>query len=306
MVRTVLVVGIDENGLGPVLGPLVVTAVAFEVENYTPEALWQAAGSDLNADDSKKVFSSSKMGSAEIATLAWLATFGIVPVSYAELAERVTASPLFSRPCRQVPDYCMPSAIALPVWASPNALIRDDGEQLLASRGISPVRVLAFSLCPGVFNNATGPEGMNKFALDCRLMISLVKQLGAEYHGEVLALCGKVGSTRRYGPWLEDSRIGLWMPEVESKEVSTYRIVPYGRISFIRDGDASHLPIAVASMVGKYLRELAMRDINALLAAPGQRHASGYRDPVTARFIEQTEEVRKQMGIEPLCFLRNS
>ena len=82
--------------------------------------------------------------------------------------------------------------------------------------------------------------------------------------------------------------------------------MPYGRVSFIRDGDASHLPIAVASMVGKYLRELAMRDINTLLDAPNVRPASGYRDKVTARFIAQTEAARDRIGIKPECFLRNS
>jgi ribonuclease HII len=302
----VLVIGIDENGLGPVLGPLVVTAVAFEAERYDPELFWQTAGAVLLADDSKKVFSSSKMRAAEVATLAWLKTFGIAPPSYADLVDAVVESPPFERPCHLVPAYCGPSGTVLPVWSSESDLASIDGAKLLASGGISPLAVRAFSLCPGVYNTATGPDGINKFALDCRLMLTLVKQLGAEYDGEVLALCGKVGSTKKYGPWLQDAGIGLWMSEVESQAESTYRIVPYGRISFIRDGDATHLPIAVASMVGKYLRELAMRDINTLLARPEIRPASGYRDAVTARFIEKTEKKRQQIGIAPFCFLRNS
>ena len=40
-------------------------------------------------------------------------------------------------------------------------------------------------------------------------------------------------------------------------------------------------------MIGKYLRELAMRDLNTLLEKPGLRPASGYRDKVTAEFVQE-------------------
>ena len=43
------VVGIDENGLGPLLGPLVVTAVAFDVPVYDRELFWRAADKILTA-----------------------------------------------------------------------------------------------------------------------------------------------------------------------------------------------------------------------------------------------------------------
>lgn len=173
-------------------------------------------------------------------------------------------------------------------------------------RGIQPAAVRAFSVCPGAFNRACAEPDMNKFALDFMLMLRLIEHLSAGRDGDVLALCGKVGATRKYGPWLSRFYNGLWMPEEETAQISTYRIAPIGRVSFIRDGDASHLPIAAASMVGKYLRELAMRDINSLLQDPDDRPASGYRDKITARFIEKTESRRRDLGIEDTCFLRNS
>lgn len=302
-----LVVGIDENGLGPLLGPLVVTAAAFEVASYDVEELWRVAGSELLADDSKKVFSSSRLGSAEVATLAWLNEFGLRPRSYAELTDAVLASPPMPMPCPLVPGYCLPSSARLPVWASETELgWLSKGSGLLAGTPVRPASVRAFSICPGRFNTALARPGMNKLALDCLLMLRLVRSLASEYSGEVLALCGKVGSTKNYGPWLQDAGLGLWMAEKETPEESRYRVQPLGTVSFIRDGDAGHLPIAVASMIGKYLRELAMRDLNTLLERPGMRRASGYRDKVTAEFVEKTADAREAIGFKDECFLRNS
>lgn len=300
-----LIIGIDENGLGPVLGPLVVTASVFEAETYDPEHFWKTAEEGLVADDSKRIFLKSKMKTAEEATLTWLKAFRIASGTYATLVDEVVISSPFQRPCPMVPAYCAPSGTPLPVFSKPERHLLDGRERLI-EQGITPLTFRAHMLCPGMFNDATSNGDLNKFALDCRLMLSLIKTIGTTYEGEVLALCGKVGSTKKYGSWLKASGIGLWTAEEESAAVSTYRIVPYGRVSFIRDGDASHLPIAVASMVGKYLRELAMRDLNMLFASQNIRPASGYRDKVTAHLIEQTEEAREQIGIKPGCFLRNS
>ena len=287
------------------LGPLVVTASAFEAEKYDAREFWQAAEGVFVADDSKRIFASSRMKSAEAATLAWLKAFGITARTYATLVDEVVVSPPFPRPCPIIPAYCAPSGTSLPAF-SKTGEADSCGREQLTELGITPLVARAHILCPGILNDATANGELNKFALDCRLMLSLIKTIGATYDGEILALCGKVGSTKKYGPWLKASGIGLWTAEEESPDVSTYRIVPYGRISFIKDGDASHLPIAVASMVGKYLRELAMRDVNTLFVDQDLRPASGYRDKVTARFIEQTEKARRRIGIKSNCFLRNS
>lgn len=302
-----LVIGIDENGLGPLLGPLVVTAVSFEVDTYDAPVFWRQAGRDLFAADSKEVFSSSKLGSAEVATLAWLNEFGTLPTSYWALADATFVRPPLEMPCPIIPAYCTPSATQLPVWAKPKDL-----EWVLAQKvftkdnPVQPGTVRLYAVCPGAFNTACALPDMNKFALDCHLMLKLFDSLASEYDGEVLGLLGKVGSTKKYGPWLQDANLGLWMTESETREQSTYRIAPNRTISFIRDGDQSHLPIAVASMIGKYARELAMRDINTLLRTEGTRAASGYHNRVTAAFVESTKKKRAEIGLEDCCFLRNS
>jgi ribonuclease HII len=302
-----LVIGIDENGLGPLLGPLVVTAAVFEADQYNLEMFWRSAGRARFAADSKQVFSASKLGSAEVATLTWLREFGKLPSSYIELADLVFESPPLPLPCQLVPSFCTPSSTRLPVWADADDSERISDTPLLRDQSaVIPVTVGLYAICPGLFNLATREMGLNKFALDCRLMLKLFDHLSRGYDGEVLGLFGKVGSARKYGPWLQDANIGLWMAEEETRDISTYRIAPRRTVSFIRDGDAAHLPIAVASMIGKYARELAMHDLNTLLATPGVRKTSGYHNHLTAVFVEKTKEKRAKIGLNDHCFLRNS
>src|SRR5689334_16397011 len=63
------VVGIDENGLGPRLGPMVTTAVTLAFETrYRPEK-WRDRGLSLGLTDSKQTASSTKMAFAESVAL---------------------------------------------------------------------------------------------------------------------------------------------------------------------------------------------------------------------------------------------
>ncbi len=308
-----LIIGIDENGLGPLLGPLIVTAVAFETPVYDPELFWQIARGDTPADDSKKLFSRRQIKTAEQATLAWLGAFDAAPSTYAELVGQIVGTSPFPLICfENDPEICKPSSLTLPVWNDRSAIGRANEnavshiKDMFITSNITPTRVRAFSICPGSFNAATDDPSMNKFKLDFQLMMQLVLDLAADYQGDVLALCGKVGSTQRYGPWLNSKGITKWSAQKEQREQSTYRIDSIGEVTFIRDADALHFPVAVASMVGKYLRELAMFELNQHLGEPGMRPASGYRDRITADFVEKTTNRRLEIGLSDPCFLRNS
>jgi ribonuclease HII len=302
-----IVVGIDENGLGPLLGPLVVTAVAFEAKEYHRERFWQVANQILVADDSKKVFKTTKLASAEKATRDWLTTFGVSGQTYLELSEEIVAQHPFQVPCiAEMPAHCLPVPMALPLWSDRETTSGAESLYKLKEHGISPVLIRAFSICPGTFNAVTAPMEMNKFQLDCQLMLALLKIIVRKLGSPVHALCGKVGSTKRYGEWIEN--VGLARPSTleESAAISTYDIDSLGRVSFVRDADSLHLPVAVASMVGKYLRELSMRQLNETLHRPGLRRASGYRDKVTAEFVRATADTRAKLGMPEDCFTRNS
>ena len=304
-----LIVGIDENGLGPLLGPLVVTGALFEAPGYDPEDFWRLTGPDLPAADSKQLFSRRRLGAAERATQAWLGLFGVRAGTHAALAEAVCLPPPGVLPCPTgVPlPPCVPDDGPLPRWSdgAPGACTLAAWDRLDRAR-VRPRRLASHVVCPGLFNARVAEPGLHKLRLDFALMLALVDALTGDADDEVLALCGKIGSTARYGPWLDAHVAAGWTTLTEGPALSAYQLDPRRRLAFVRDGDAAHLPVAVASMIGKYLRELAQARINAALGGDPARSASGYRDRVTAAFVDRSAPRRADIGLVDGCFFRRS
>jgi ribonuclease HII len=92
----------------------------------------------------------------------------------------------------------------------------------------------------------------------------------------------------------------------EGRAKSAYHFPGLGELSFVRDSDASDLCVAMASLVGKWVREATMARIvrHYREALPELPDASGYHDPVTARFVEATRLVRAQREVPDHCFER--
>lgn len=306
-----IVVGVDENGLGPLLGPMVVTACAFRTPSADPEYLWRLRTPDLPADDSKVVFARNRLARGETATLRWLSLFGVRPAHYAALASALCAPPLVPLPCAGAGHAsCMPAPdVSLPLWADPQtAALPDDTARAVARNlndlGVVPLALRLHALCPGEFNAVLAPGDINKFRLDLSLMVGLVLHIASRESGApVLAICGKVGGMKSYLPWLSACATGDWEVLQEHPQESAYRLDHRVTFRFIKDGDAAHLPVAVASMVGKYFRELAMHQLNRTWRPEG-RPVSGYRDRLTAAFVDETAPQRARAQFPDACFLR--
>jgi ribonuclease HII len=297
-----LILGIDENGLGPLLGPLVVTAAAFEAQTYDREAFFAACQGTLVAEDSKNLFSKARLHKAELETLAWLQAMGIRAATALELSEAIIE----------------PAPLGLGCFGHGICSIKTEPPQLpcfgghsrgdtpsVHLRGIRPLGLKAVRLCPGRYNAALA-SGINKLELDFRLMYALVSAFSNQRQEKVLALCGKVGATRSYGSWLGRAGALLFSTSEETPEKSVYDVSGLGTLVFEKDADSLHLPVAVASMVGKYLRELAMRDLNRALGRGEKNSVSGYRDLATKAFVDETEALRDSLGWPQTCFLRQA
>jgi ribonuclease HII len=95
---------------------------------------------------------------------------------------------------------------------------------------------------------------------------------------------------------------------VEGRARSEYSVPGLGTIAFVRDADASHLLVSMASLVGKWVRDRLMSRIVRYHREhdPELPDASGYHDPVTARFVAATRLSRRRRRHQDDCFERRA
>jgi ribonuclease HII len=121
-------------------------------------------------------------------------------------------------------------------------------------------------------------------------------------------VCGKVGGFGKYGGAFGPLGGRLSTVLEEGRARSAYHFPGVGEIAFVRDADATDLGVAMASMVGKWLREVLMARIVRHYRGeqPALPDASGYHDPVTSAFVEATRLRRAEREVPDRCFERRS
>jgi ribonuclease HII len=297
-------VGMDENGLGPQLGPMVVTGVLARVSERGARYL---RALDLRSmpriDDSKKVAAFGNTGLAE----AWARALCPGAASPDEIIERLSLMPE-----RELRAPC-PSGVAPQCWAAgggfsaPDSLVAavEADRAALLAEGVELAQARSVILCSERLHRLKG-GGRSLFQIDLNAMEQLLLAFREQTPGDLEAVCGKVGGFNRYLANLGPLSGRLATIEEEGRPRSTYRFAGLGRVSFVRDADGTDALVAIASLVGKYLREVLMGKVASFYLARDAAliRPSGYRDPVTARFVLATVEARRAAGVPERCFLR--
>ncbi|MET0591818.1 MAG: hypothetical protein ABW133_03905, partial [Polyangiaceae bacterium] len=154
--------------------------------------------------------------------------------------------------------------------------------------------------------NDARTEGHSRFDVDLHTMERIVIDARARHTGELEAVCGKVGGYARYSSAFGPLAGHLHAIIEEGAKRSAYSFPGLGTIAFVRDADQSNLLVAMASMVGKWVREVMMARIVRHYGLHGDPNemASGYHDPVTDRFVDATALVRKKRKVPDTCFER--
>lgn len=306
-------VGIDENGLGPRLGPLVVTAVVATTSGPGHRAAESRARGSLRTRlaDSKKLVAhgDTALGEAWARAIARRMGFADPPTPDALVRALSLDDPAELRaPC--------PSGHAEQCWnaqgesfTAEESLVRRVGQDLdrLAARGVVVDRAAFVVTCTRRLN-ASVDRGLTRFHVDLHAMERLAIEARGRAGRDVLATCGKVGGFDRYAPAFGPLSGHLHAVVVEGRARSEYAVPGLGRIAFVRDADDRHLLVSMASLVGKWARDLLMARIVRYHRErdPDLPDASGYHDPVTTRFVEATRLARRDRALPDECFERRA
>jgi hypothetical protein len=286
-----LVIGTDEAGYGPNLGPLVIGATAWrvaagpaDVEAVLADAV-EVAG-DVSGGrlwgDSKLIY----RGGVGLGLLERGALVALALATDRELASWPDlAAAVGMDPSGAVAEQPVLAALAVPRHALAAAMreLADRVRERLAARGVAALAVRCRLVTPGEFNGLLA-TGLNKSDILSAATLELAATLTAEATAAepVVIWCDRHGGRRRYAPQVARAfATPLVQPVVETPQRSCYRIADARSIEFTVGGEA-RLPVAVASMTAKYLRELAMLAFNTYWGArqPGLAATAGY--PVDA------------------------
>ncbi len=304
-------VGVDENGVGPRLGPMTVTMAHATARDVRAERVARGKpprSLSSRLGDSKVLVRFGDTALGEAWARAWAASRGI-PAPTPEALFRALSlddAPALERPC---PDghaaQCW--SVAEETFAAPDESVAQAAEDLgaLARRGVVVHRLATVAICARNLNSAAR-AGKSRFSVDLSAMERLVLAARGDAGADVLAICGKVGGFDRYGPDLDHLAHHPRTVICEGRPRSAYRVTGVGQVEFVRDADANHLVVCLASLVGKWARDLLMKRIVRFYRAmdASLTDASGYHDPVTARFVEATRLLRRGRPIEDACFER--
>jgi ribonuclease HII len=322
-----LIVGIDEAGFGPVLGPLVVSMAAFDVpELLAAEPLWgplagavarkpsRRAGMVAVAD-SKKLHNRKRpkpLEHLERGVLAMLATRNVQPASVAGLLRVI--SPAAAREMANYPWYAQED-LPLPrcISATDVALAGNALAAAMGQVGIRLATLRAEVVMVGEYNRlvtATDNKSTTLFDVNSRLLMLLWDRLGrgaAARSAKVYA--DRLGGRMRYLPPLERVFEGCAFKILdESETLSGYRIASGPREMEVHYGvqfDRIHLPVALASMLCKYVRELLMEMLNGYWSRRVESLAptAGYYTD-GKRFLQDIAAAVSELGIDSRILLR--
>ena len=297
-----VLVGIDEAGFGPILGPLVVSSSTFSLPNNLLRSdLWQIlvksvgnkrqrlAGRLLITDSKKAYNKTVGIKHLERTVLAVLSCLHQEPTTLSTLLEMLCPN-------------CLERLIDYPWYKDTqnHILSADSADRSIASRvftddlasnGIKLKQLNSCCLDVAYYNKmvaAVKNKASVLFTATSQLIqVALDNFVGEDLHIIVDRQGGRMHYRKNLQRMFPDMslRIIRESPEVSSYELNTDDRAM--RVHFIVSADEQYLSVSLASMVSKYLRELLIGSINFYFAgfSPDLKPTAGYWED-GLRFIE--------------------
>lgn len=301
-----VLVGIDEAGFGPILGPLVVSSSTFRLpQDLIRNDLWQVlrkslankrrhlAGRLLIADSKRAYSKSLGIKHLERTILTCLKYLGKEPAKLTELVSllcpdclgRLRDYPWYREAgsCRITTD---PADIILA-----STVFADD----LTTNGIKLLELKSCCLDVAHYNkmvNSVKNKARVLFTATSRLIQNAFDEFGEE---ELQIIVDRQGGRVHYRATLQRMFADMELKILsESPAASSYELQDNGktmRLHFVVGADKRFLPVSLSSMLSKYLRELLVANINRYFTGfhADLRPTAGYwKDGL--RFIKDLKE----------------
>jgi ribonuclease HII len=315
--------GIDEAGYGPMFGPLCVGASIMVLEQYDPADgepdLWEILSdaickkrSDrrkrIAVNDSKKLKSGSTpkgLKHLERGVLSFLAVADQakpnVDSDFFESIDGVLQQNPWSTLSTNLPLAVDPQSLQIDI----SCLARS-----LQSSGVRCDWLTCKAIDVKDYNERTSLA--SKAALNFATAMQLVESIATRFPEEhPRIMIDRHGGRIRYRQDLQQA----W-PEakiqilVENNEMSRYRLNIDGRkvtMTFASKSDEKHMPVALASMVAKFTRELHMLRFNKYFATlvPEIKPTAGYVQD-GRRFLKEIEPILEVNNLTRESLIRNS
>jgi len=273
------ILGIDENGLGPLLGPMVVTGTLLESDTHSD--LWFG-----DISDSKMFFKTRSMNNFALVEETAISIFYL-------LKKKMPSSPLeilrafcSNNGCTAGNDICTGRIPREFTWADSEKAKKRCFEfsQWASHNNVGIKNVSCVFICPRKLNSFT--RNNTKLFLDFLSFCSLIKEVNGKDKLEVEA--GKIGGLKFYMPYIRYSMDDFQSEIVTEKESESIYILNRQessmRVGFFMDVEKKSFPAALSSIAGKYIREISMLSIRKSLNIEGD--ISGYHDRKTLRQIK--------------------
>ena len=326
--RTMLYAGIDEAGYGPMFGPLCAGVSVFEVEHRdegAPPCLWEELGRMVTRtkrdargrvviDDSKKLKGAGKLRHPLTHLERGVLLFASLTQGDADWLEQLDDTSLLAALGVEPPSAAWyDSTTPLPLGQDVRMLRIDRArlERACQTSGVRCIHLAATAVPAAEFNHRVRSTG-SKSIVNFELMVHLAETCWRRAAGKPLTVAvDRHGGRTRYlsdlhTAWPEAARQVL----EESEDRSRYRLSMPERgpmeISFSSAADSVHLPVALASMTAKYVRELMMVRLNRFFTGlmPELKPTAGYVED-GRRFLADIEPLIRQADLDRAELVRS-